>query len=71
MTEAADQPYEQIPAEIRDLLDELYTEEGAVMWWNARNKLLDGERARDVARTPEGRERVANLLNALCDGVFL
>ena len=57
--------YEDIPADARASLDELYDREGAVIWWNARNKLLDGQRARDVP------DRAIALLHALADGAFL
>lgn len=60
--------YAAIPQPARDVLDEIYTPEGAAMWWNARLKTLDLERPRDVH--PRDPQRVMNLLNSLADGNF-
>ena len=66
----APEQYQQIPRDIRSLLDELYTNEGAVIWWNAPNQLLGGQTARDLSKTPCGANRVKALLDAIADGAY-
>ena len=58
-------PYGDIPAEARALLDTLFTNEGAEIWWNSRNRLLGGERPHEVELA-----RAVALLDALADGAY-
>lgn len=57
-----------IPKDIEDLLFEIFDPEGAVLWWLSRNRTLELQRPCDLARTPDGHQRVVNLLNRLADG---
>ena len=57
--------YDEIPAEAKGLLGELFTKEGAEIWWNSRNRLLEGQRPYEV----ETAKAVA-LLDALADGAY-
>lgn len=68
-------PYASIPQRPRDLLDEVYTREGAEIWWNSPNKLLRTSQgvprvARDLWADGE-QDVILQVLNALADGVFL
>lgn len=57
--------YHDIPPRIRVLLDEVYDRQGVVLWWNARNRMLDGQRPRDA--DPDAVEGIAEML---ADGNF-
>lgn len=51
-------------------LAEVYTPEGVDIWLNSRNRMLDNERPVDLLRTPEGEERVLQLVESLAHGAF-
>lgn len=57
--------YDALPPHIRDLLDEVYGREGAVLWWNAPHRALGGLRPRDA--DPDAVEGIAGML---ADGNF-
>lgn len=62
--------YDNIPLHIRNHLDDLYTPEGVEVWWNARNAWLNSEIPRDLWETPQGRNRVWQLVEILESGAF-
>lgn len=62
--------YDDVPLQVRVLLDEVYTVRGVEVWWNARNRALRGERARDVWITVEGRREVLAVVHRLVDGAW-
>jgi uncharacterized protein (DUF2384 family) len=57
-----------IPEDIQDVLFQIYTGPGAVLWWLAPNAAFDGRRPVDVATTDEGHQEVLDVLNRLADG---
>lgn len=62
--------YDDVPLQVRVLLDEVYTARGVEVWFNARNRWLRGERARDVWITVEGRREVLGVVQRLVDGAL-
>ena len=44
-----------LPADLEQILAEVYKPEGIRIWWGAEHKLLNNERAVDVWRTDPGR----------------
>ena len=63
--------YDEIPGALRALLDEIYWPDGAEIWWNSLNRILDGERPRDLAKSADGVTQIDSLLNAIADGVIM
>jgi len=66
--------YAHIPPAPRDLLDEIYSREGAEIWWNSHNRLL--RTPTGIARRPAdlwaGGEQdvVMQVLEMLAEGTF-
>lgn len=67
-------PYRHIPPAPRDVLDEIYTREGAEIWWNSGNRLFrstGGVPRRPVDLWAEGEQDVVmQVLNMLAYGNF-
>jgi uncharacterized protein (DUF2384 family) len=59
-----------IPSDIHQALLEVYTEEGARIWWTSPNRMLDGKSAEQIAQTEPGRRKVLGLAQVLADGAF-
>jgi hypothetical protein len=64
-----DETLASIPDAIRRDLSDVYTDEGVVMWWRARNRMLGRERPCDLAA--DGRiDDVARIAAMLAGGNF-
>lgn len=59
-----------IPSDIHQALLEVFTEDGARIWWTSANRMLEGKSAEQVAQTEPGRRKVLALLDAIADGAF-
>ena len=55
--------------EVYELADEVLVE--PTLWFELANPRLDGERPFDLMDTSAGRAKVAALIEAIADGVFL
>lgn len=66
---AKDRAAEQsdIPAELKELLDQVYTPEGVVIWWTGKHRLL-GCSAQEA--WPTRRAEVMQVAMMLLDGAF-
>lgn len=58
-----------VPAEVEQVLSDVWSLEGVQRWWTSRNTMLRDRVPRDVYREgPEGAQAVIDLANHLADG---
>jgi hypothetical protein len=77
MTPETREQYEDIPQRVREVLDEIFQPEGAVIWWNSPNQYLVHHlpeallfRSEDDMRPCVHPQAAYELANALADGNF-
>ena len=61
--------YAQVPIELRDILCQVYTVEGVVIWWTGAARQFEGRSARDLWQEGK-REEVLAAAERLLTGSF-